>query len=194
MRHILVLAALASLVSCGAPQTASIQEASVSTNPATPRGIVRTDGHEAVSVAFASSARCEALNSSEAARALDRTNAVRAAEGLPMLRVNSKLQKAAEQQACDMAGRGVMDHRGVASTGPGMRVKQLGYRPRITAENIAAGSASLFDLEGVLHEWATSARHRENMVIPQMREMGIGRAYSADGRHAYWSVVYSAPK
>ena len=162
--------------------------------PSMPKGIVRTDGHGAVNVSVAGDAQCRALSASETGIALAQTNAVRAQAGLPPLRGNAKLQKAAQQQACDMARRGQMDHRGATSTGPGMRVKQLGYTPRITAENIAAGASSIFDLNGALREWSSSAKHRENIVIPQLQDMGIGHALSADGRFAYWSVVYSAPR
>jgi len=166
----------------------------VSTNSNMPRGIQRTDGHGPVLVSVAGSALCGPLPAAETGYALSHTNAVRKQAGLPPLQLNAKLQKAAELQACDMAGRGVMEHRGARSAGPGARVKQLGYRPRITAENIAAGASSIFDLNGAMREWTSSARHRQNMVIPQLRDMGIGRALSPDGRVAYWSVVYSAPK
>lgn len=192
MNKFITLTALVLLASCAAqPETTG---AAVSNETSTQRGILWTDGHGPVNVSVAGDARCNALSASETEAALRQTNAVRSAAGLPLLQTNARLQKAAQQQACDMAGRGVMEHRGSRSAGPGMRVKQLGYKPRITAENIAAGSASLFDLNGALREWSSSGRHRANIVIPQMREMGIGRALSADGRHAYWSAVYAAPK
>ncbi|MDT1060510.1 CAP domain-containing protein [Paracoccus sp. CPCC 101403] len=194
MGKLTLLAACAVLAACAQAALSAPGSVAVSTKSAMPRGIVRTDGHGAVPVSVAGTAQCQSLDRDQARAALTHSNAVRAAAGLPALRLNARLQRAAELQACDMASRGVMDHRGTSSTGPGMRVKQLGYKPRITAENIAAGASSIFDLNGTLSEWARSEKHRANTVIPQLKEMGIGHALSPDGRVAYWSVVYSAPR
>lgn len=194
MKLLSSIALIALLAGCAEQPALQSGAAALSGASQMPRGIQRTDGHGPVLVSAAGEARCAGLTAAESGYALKHTNAVRAAAGLAPLRLNPKLQKAAAQQACDMASRGVMEHRGTRSTGPGMRVKQLGYQPRITAENIAAGSSSLFDLEGTMRELASSGRHRANTVIPQLRDMGIGRAMSPDGRVTYWSVVYSAPK
>ena len=61
----------------------------------------------------------------------------------------------------------------------------------VTAENIAAGH---FDLNRVLHEWNVSTGHHANIVIPQMRHMGIGEAVGADGKTRFWAAVYAAPR
>ena len=84
-----------------------------------------------------------------------------------------------------------MAHRGSSSSGPAARVKALGYAPRLTAENIAAGP---YSLNRVLAEWNASRGHLENIYIPQVREVGIGRAVGSDGRTVFWSAVYGAPK
>ena len=84
-----------------------------------------------------------------------------------------------------------MAHRGSKTTGPAQRVKALGYPTQITAENIAAGP---FSLTRVLGEWNASAGHLENINIPQLRDVGIGRAIGSDGRTVFWSAVYAAPK
>lgn len=92
-----------------------------------------------------------------------------------------------------MARRGVMEHAGSGTSGPGQRVNALGYRYSIAAENIAAGTAGLFDLEGVVRQWAASPGHAANILLPGIREFGVGRAYSADGRLSYAAAVYAAP-
>lgn len=194
MKQLVSIVIVALLAGCGQPPEPELKAAAVSTASNMPRGIHRTDGHGPVNVSVAGKAQCSALSAAESAYALQHANALRASAGLAPLRLDAKLQKAAEAQACDMAARGVMEHRGAASTGPAMRGKQLGYKPRITAENIAAGASSLFDLRGTTAQWASSAKHRDNMVIAQLQEMGIGRALSPDGRVTYWSAVYSAPK
>ncbi|MTH77707.1 CAP domain-containing protein [Paracoccus aestuariivivens] len=194
MNKLMLAVAVFALASCSASVEKSDTSAAVSTKSVMPKGIVHTDGHGPINLSVAGEAQCGSLSVSETRAALSYSNSVRAAAGLPALRTNAKLQKAAELQACDMASRGVMEHIGRQSTGPGMRIKQLGYKPQITAENIAAGASSIFDLNGAMREWAASARHRQNTNIPQMKEMGIGRALSPDGRYAYWSVVYSDPR
>lgn len=119
------------------------------------------------------------------------TNIARARAGLVPVVPNALLAKAAAAHACDMAARGRMTHVGSKTTGPGPRVKALGYRPVLTAENIATGP---FGLNRVLAEWNASPKHLDNIMIPQLRDFGIGRAVSADGKWVFWAGVYGAPR
>ena len=119
------------------------------------------------------------------------TNGPRRRAGLAPVTPNATLARAAQDHACDMAARGRMAHHGSKTSGPAARVKQLNYAPQVTAENIAAGP---FDLNRVLAEWNASRGHLDNILIPQMRHFGIGRALGADGRTQFWSAVYAAPK
>ncbi|MBB1490728.1 CAP domain-containing protein [Paracoccus sp. MC1854] len=135
-------------------------------------------------------AQCAPTSPGENAAAAEATSRQRAAGRLPALRPNDKLARAAAQHACDMARRGVMAHGGSRSSGPSQRVKGAGYRPRITAENIAAGP---FDLATVLASWNASSGHLGNVMLPQVRDFGIGRAVGSDGRTVFWTAVYAAP-
>ena len=119
------------------------------------------------------------------------TNRTRAASGLPPVWADDRLAQAAAGHACDMARRGRMTHVGSTTHGPAPRLKAMGYAPSVTAENIAAGH---FDLNRVLHEWNVSTGHHANIVIPQMRHMGIGEAVGADGKTRFWAAVYAAPR
>lgn len=119
------------------------------------------------------------------------TNATRKQRGLKPLRANADLALAAARHACDMARRSVVSHRGVGTRGPMQRVKKTGYRPRLTAENIAAGP---WGQERVLVEWERSSGHLANILIPQIRDYGIGKAIAADGKTVFWAAVYSVPK
>lgn len=134
---------------------------------------------------------CAATRPAELAAAVAATNAERASHGLAALRADPRLAEAAARHACDMARRGQMTHRSAGAAGPGARLKALGYRPVVTAENIAAGP---FDLAQVLAAWTGSAGHRANLLIPQARDFGIGSALGADGRTIFWSAVYAAPR
>ncbi|MDP5306912.1 CAP domain-containing protein [Paracoccus spongiarum] len=136
-------------------------------------------------------AGCVPTTADQNARGAQATNAARRRAGLPPVRSNMLLAEVAARHACDMASRGVMTHRGSRSSGPGPRVKARGYAPRLTAENIAAGP---FDLPRVLSEWNRSQGHLDNIMIPQVRDYGIGQAVGADGRTRFWAAVYAAPK
>lgn len=69
--------------------------------------------------------------------------------------------------------------------------KLTGYRPTVIAENIAAGAAGLFNLDGTLEQWGLSPKHRANITIARMKEFGIGHAVAADGKTVFWAAVYA---
>ncbi|WP_420343431.1 CAP domain-containing protein [Paenirhodobacter sp.] len=180
------------LAACGAAHPPPVATQSTSAPaPRLPGRVVWTDGHGDIAVAAAGQAHCPAVSPSEAQVALAQTNATRAQQGLPPLVTDPTLQRVAEQHACDMANRGAMTHLGTKTTGPMARAKQEGYRPRIIAENIAAGR---FGLDRTLAEWSASPGHRANIMIGQMREFGIGYAVAADGKTMFWTAVYANPR
>lgn len=135
--------------------------------------------------------RCVRTTAADNAAGASATNDARSRAGLPPVRANMLLAEVAASHACDMARRGLMTHRGSNTTGPGPRVKARGYAPMLTAENIAAGP---FDLQRVLNEWNASQGHLDNIMIPQVRDYGIGQAIGADGRTRFWAAIYAAPK
>lgn len=147
----------------------------------------RTD----VQVVAAGAARCEITSKADNSAVAAATSSQRQAGGLAPVRANAKLAKAAAAHACDMARRGVMAHHGSSTKGPAQRVKAIGYRPAITAENIAAGP---FSLGQVLSIWNQSPGHQSNIMLPNIREVGIGRAVGSDGKTVFWAAVYSAPR
>lgn len=134
---------------------------------------------------------CPMPSDADLAKAVQATNAVRARHGLSPVTGNKTLSKAAAGHACDMAARGQMVHHGSTTSGPAQRVKALGYRPTITAENIAYGP---YDTDRVLTEWSHSSGHLHNILIPQMREVGIGSAPDQTGKWRYWAAVYANPR
>ncbi|WP_246184969.1 CAP domain-containing protein [Paracoccus aestuariivivens] len=102
-----------------------------------------------------------------------------------------RLARVAAAHACDMARRGLMSHKGSSTRGPMPRAKAAGYAPTIVAENIAAGP---YNQPQVLAQWAASSGHIANIMIPQLRDFGIGKAVGSDGKTVYWSAVYAAPR
>ena len=135
---------------------------------------------------------CYKTSRQENEAAVGATNVTRKQRGLAPLRANNDLALAAARHACDMAQRSVMSHRGANTRGPMQRLKKTGYKPRLAAENIAAGPA--WGQERVLIEWERSSGHLANILIPQLKHYGIGKAIGADGKTVFWAAVYSAPK
>lgn len=144
-----------------------------------------------VQVTDAGRATCLSTTPDQNRQGAEATNLVRRNAGLAPMRPVPLLARVAADHACDMARRGRMTHRGSSTKGPGPRVKAAGYAPSVTAENIAAGP---FSLDRVLAEWNGSGGHRANMVIPQLRDYGLGQAIGPDGRTRFWAAIYAAPR
>ncbi|MFC3167103.1 CAP domain-containing protein [Paracoccus fontiphilus] len=157
----------------------------------TPDIAARGDDPHAMQLMPAGKATCLSTSSSQNGHGASATNAVRRSAGLAPVQPDPVLARVAAQHACDMAQRGRMTHAGSRTSGPGPRVKAAGYAPSVTAENIAAGP---FSQDRVLAEWNASGGHRANMLIPQVRDYGIGQAIGPDGRTRFWAAVYAAPK
>lgn len=190
---IAIVAATVALLAGCAPQPAPMPAAPVDavSSPRLPRGYVRTDGHGDIAVSLAGAASCTRTTPAEAAASVAAANTARARRGLAPLVNDPRLQRAAEDHACEMARRGTMTHVGTATKGPSARVKKLGYRPAITSENIAAGR---MDLGRVIAEWTGSPDHLSNIVIPGLRHHGIGHAVAVDGKSTFWAAVYAQPR
>jgi uncharacterized protein YkwD len=174
LRTSFLIAATASLLaSCTAPPAPS-----------------ESDPHD-VQATAPGKATCLSTSAAQNQAGVRTTNAARSRGGLPPVRSDMRLAEVAAHHACDMAQRGRMTHIGSGSSGPGPRVKAAGYTPSLTAENIAAGP---YDLSQVLTAWNSSQGHLNNIMIPQVRDYGIGQAIGADGRTRFWAAVYGAPR
>lgn len=164
------------LAACGAKETST-------------QGPVADDPHD-VQVIAPGKATCLVTTKDQNRIGSQITNSVRSQVGFAPVKPSELLARAAAFHACDMAKRGRMTHVGSPMKGPGARVKAARYKPSLTAENIAAGP---FDLQQVLHEWNRSSGHLNNILIPQIRDFGIGQAIGADGKTRFWVAVYGAP-
>jgi len=126
------------------------------------------------------------------------TNQERAQAGLPPLRENARLAQAALSHALAMAEGDFFAHENLlAGTGPAERVRAAGYDWVAVAENIFAGSA---EPTAAVQQWLASPEHRENILNPQVREIGVGYALDPGDifpkpetpyRH-YWVQVFGA--
>lgn len=104
------------------------------------------------------------------------------------LGMNLALCGAAQKHAAWMARKQTMSHRGEGFSSPGMRIKQAGYEWKTYGENVAYGQTTP---DEVMRVWMNSRGHRRNIKNSAFREIGIGRAVSANG-HIYWCVTFGS--
>ena len=65
------------------------------------------------------------------------------------------------------------------------RIRATGYDWRVAAENLAMGHTSVAD---VLKSWETSDGHCQNLMHPELREMGMAKV----GK--FWVQDFGTPK
>ncbi|MBN8294239.1 CAP domain-containing protein [Rhodobacter sp. NTK016B] len=118
------------------------------------------------------------------------TNAERGAQGLPALAMETRLGDAAQIQACRMADRERLSHRGSWWAGLGRRLRREDYAYAMAVENTGVGYR---DARGIIRGWMESPEHRVNMLSRDARDTGYGVAIGEDGR-MYWSMVAAAPR
>ena len=123
---------------------------------------------------------------------LARVNAERAKDGRPPLKLDPRLNEAAQKHAEDMLLRSYYNHFSLEKTSPIERVRKTGYSPRIVAENIARGP---FTVGEVMTNWMLSREHRGNLLHPAFRDLGVGIAVGRKsvGLTVLWVQDFGAP-
>jgi uncharacterized protein YkwD len=113
------------------------------------------------------------LRDAERARAemLAQVNALRRKAGAPALKMDRDLQQAAQGHAEDMLARGYFAHKSPSGTSVRERSREAGYQWRTIGENIAEGQTSV---DEVVTTWMGSPGHRQNILNPDFRDLGIG--------------------
>jgi uncharacterized protein YkwD len=105
-------------------------------------------------------------------------NQIRATAGLPALKDNAKLRKAALGQSNDMVVNGYFDHTSLDGDTFVDRIISAGYTKRndgwTLGENLAWGTGDLSTAQGVMDAWMNSAGHKANILKKAYREVGIG--------------------
>jgi uncharacterized protein YkwD len=105
-------------------------------------------------------------------------NKERARHGLPLLRENPRLRRAAAGHSEHMVSRRFFDHISPGGTTMVDRIRRTGYTSGARAwslgENIAWGSGSLATAAQIHRSWMRSSGHRANILQRSFREIGIG--------------------
>jgi hypothetical protein len=98
------------------------------------------------------------------------TNEERQARGLSPLKENPVLAQAALAKAQDMLKNGYFAHFSPSGTSPWYWFKQNGYNYQVAGENLAIGFVDSGEVENA---WENSPSHKQNLLSPQYKEIGI---------------------
>ncbi len=99
------------------------------------------------------------------------TNVKRSAVGLSPLSLNQTLSNAAYTKGRDMIDRDYWAHVAPDGTQPWKFFKDFDYKYRYAGENLARDFSSA---SNVVDAWMSSPTHKENILNPKYKEIGIG--------------------
>jgi uncharacterized protein YkwD len=123
---------------------------------------------------------------------LSHLNAQRKAHGLPAFKLATKLDKAAQGHACDNANRRSISHDSSDGGTLKTRLRKAGYKYRTAAENTGRGFGTG---ARAVEWWMNSPKHRSNILLGKVREVGIGIALSdAPDNKLHWVINFGASK
>ncbi|MEA2472607.1 MAG: hypothetical protein QOE06_522 [Thermoleophilaceae bacterium] len=123
-------------------------------------------------------------------------NAERHARGLPALRPNRALRRAALRQSADMVRRRFFEHVNPDGLDSHARIVAAGYRLRAggfaTGENLATGASGADSPAVIVRGWMHSPGHRHNILRPGFEEVGIGIVprYEEGGAGATYTTTF----
>jgi uncharacterized protein YkwD len=126
-------------------------------------------------------------------------NQIRARNGLPLLRGNTKLRRAAEGHSAEMVRKSYFDHTSPSGSSMVDRILDAGYvradEGWVLGENLEWGTGSMATPRGAVDAWMKSHGHRANILKRGYRHMGIGIALgipSGGGNGATITVDFGA--
>lgn len=98
------------------------------------------------------------------------TNEERVDNGLPVLKLNPKLELAAQQKAQDILLKDYFAHQSPDGLTPWYWFEKVGYDYQYAGENLAIG---FLDSEEVSQAWLESPSHRANLLNKDYKEIGL---------------------
>ena len=128
-------------------------------------------------------------------RLLDLVNQQRSLNAQRPLVLDQRLHRIAQAHAENMARLDFFDHQAPDGSQVADRAVRAGYPWRLIGENLAAGPASE---SGVVYGWMIRPEHRENILVGDYTQLGVGYATpspeAGQTRFAhYWVAVFGAP-
>src|SRR4051812_5012044 len=121
-------------------------------------------------------------------------NARRRRHHLRPLRLNSRLSKAARRHSRDMVRRGYFAHvspSGMTLVARIRRTRYLGAHHWIVGENLAWGTRAKGSPRAIVRAWMQSPHHRDNILHPSFRDVGIGIVSGAPRLRQHPAATYT---
>ena len=118
-------------------------------------------------------------------RVLELTNIERINRGISPLAWSTSLGAAARLHSEDMAENSFMSHMGSDNSSPVDRMERAGFIFMRAAENVAFGQRTP---EQVVSAWMGSDGHRQNILDPNLTELGVGFSDYA------WTQKFGTPR
>jgi uncharacterized protein YkwD len=125
-------------------------------------------------------------------RLLELVNKERAKADLPALRPHPLLFKAARAHSANMAKQRKMEHI-LDGKRPAQRVEEVGYDWGKVAENLITADQTDVPLKKIVESWMSSKDHRENILLKDVTETGLGIATNAKGE-IYYTQIFARPR
>ncbi len=127
---------------------------------------------------------------------LAEVNAIRARAGRAPLSLDARLSRAALTHSIDMLNASRMSHSGSDGSDPGQRISRAGYAWRSYRENVGAGYQ---DLRQAMAGWMSSPGHRDNILAPDVTQIGLGFAAGpgmmpGNVPRLFWTMKLAAPR
>ncbi|WP_019241826.1 MULTISPECIES: CAP domain-containing protein [Bacillus] len=116
-------------------------------------------------------------------KVVELTNAERAKQGLPALKLDTELSKVARIKSQDMKDRNYFDHNSPTYGSPFDMMTKFGISYKSAGENIAQGQRSP---EEVVQAWMNSQGHRENIMNASYTHIGVGHV----SENNYWTQMF----
>ncbi|MHB8624913.1 MAG: CAP domain-containing protein [Aggregatilineales bacterium] len=132
-----------------------------------------------------------ALQASQEPDIVALVNKGRTAAGLGTVSINKMLTAAAQRQSNDMASKDFLDHTGSDGSTASQRMTDAGYNWSVAAENILQRND--LSAAGAYDQWWNSPGHKANMMNPDVTEIGVAFACTAQGGKYYYAMVLGAP-
>jgi uncharacterized protein YkwD len=113
-------------------------------------------------------------------------NGYRREHGLVALRLNPQLAASARQHSLSMAKHGYFEHTSLDGSAFWKRDRKYAGHSRLWAlgENLAWGSPGLSARQAI-ELWLASPTHRENLLSPAWREIGLGAVHAIGAPGVY---------
>lgn len=111
------------------------------------------------------------LSTITTARIIQLTNAERKKAGLSELTSNSLLGSAATQKGNHMLEEDYFAHISPDGVTPWFWMNKVGYSYKVAGENLAV---DFTEAEDVVAAWMASPSHKENLLLPEYTEIGVG--------------------